>query len=212
MRNRLVLPFVLVCMAGCSNGLPSREGNPGAFRPKAYVDALGAAVEPLIAALKYPQPEVRWLAAQKLEKIDDPRAVSALLAALKECLYTLDLSGTPGMSSSQRSEFFAPAERCFANMPVIAGAYDFYIKRGIPDSEDVLVSAFDYTDSHYFIGGFLVTLAPDFSMEMAEAFLNCGNSKLGHAASEWASRRGYRIISFPGGGGGHVQWGSGRSP
>jgi HEAT repeat protein len=44
-------------------------------------------------------------------------------------------------------------------------------------------------------------------LEMAEFFLNCGNSTLEQAARDWGTAHGYRVITAPGAGGG--QWGAG---
>jgi hypothetical protein len=77
---------------------------------------------------------------------------------------------------------------------VIAGAYPFYIKKGKPGSEDALIEAL------YRFG----------NEEMAQNFLNSGDVKLEHAASEWATSHGFMTIMTPTFGGGRQQWGSAR--
>jgi len=63
------------------------------------------------------------------------------------------------------------------NLAVIAGAFWCFIKSDAPGSEDALIHALR-----------------DFGrIEMAEAFLNSGNSKFGAAAREWATAKGYQI-------------------
>jgi hypothetical protein len=47
------------------------------------------------------------------------------------------------------------------------------------------------------------------SKEMAEDFLNCGNSLLDEAGREWANTHGYYIESKPDSGSG-PKWGSGQ--
>jgi HEAT repeat protein len=85
------------------------------LREKA-AEALGEigtlAVEPLIAALMDTDTIVRKGAAEALSNMNDPRAVSALLAAWKK-----------------------------GNSAVITGADFFFIQRGEPGSEDALIEA-----------------------------------------------------------------------
>lgn len=127
-------------------------------------------VEPLIAALKNPDPDTRRRAAEDLVEVlrwqssqKAPSAVSALLAAWSE-----------------------------HDTVVIAGADQFFITRGEPGSEDVLIEAL------YQSGG----------VKMADDFLSCGNVKLEDAAHKWAASHGYRIesTSF----GRSIGWGSAR--
>jgi hypothetical protein len=99
-----------------------------------------------------------------LGKIKDPRAVNVLLAALRE-----------------------------RDLAVVAGAYSFFIERGEPGSEDVLIQALNAHGSG----------------ATAVAFLNCGNSALSKAAGEWAEAHGYEVQQWYGTAG-HARWGSGR--
>jgi hypothetical protein len=64
------------------------------------------------------------------------------------------------------------------DLAVIAGAFSFFIQRGEPGSEDALIQALNaYGDK-----------------DMAEAFLNRGNSALEAAARQWAVAHGYQVI------------------
>jgi hypothetical protein len=120
-------------------------------------------VSKLISQLRDRDPIARKSAVEELGEIKDPRAVSALLAALME-----------------------------RETAAIAGAYTFFIERGEPGSEDALIE----------------TLGKTGNENMAQKFLNCGNTKLQQAARSWATSRGYRIFGIPSGG--HVEWGSAR--
>ena len=119
------------------------------------------AVKPLIAALKDEDAGVRWSTAGALGKIKDTRAVDVLLSVLKD-----------------------------RNSEIIAGAYAFFIRRGNPDAEDLLIEA----------------LNRDGDIVMAEDFLNCGNSKLEEAAILWAKEHDYNLRRLPNGKGSPV-WG-----
>jgi len=164
------------------------------------------AVGPLIAALTDTGTGVRQNAAGALGRIQDPRAVGPLIAALKGTNDTVRWTVAEAISESG-----APAiEPLIAALKdtdadVREGATDALgqilgkigisavvplIRRGEPGTEDALIQALNESNDR----------------EMAEDFLNCGNSKLEDAAGAWASRHGYRIESNPGRG--HVGWGS----
>ena len=112
------------------------------------------AVEPLIAALKDKNSSVRSGAAGALVKIKDARAVVPLVAALKD-----------------------------GNIEIIAGAYSFFIQRGAPGSEALLIKALDKYG----------TRIP----WMAQDFLNCGNDLLVKAVENWARKYDYSIDTLP---------------
>lgn len=118
------------------------------------------AVEPLIAVLQDANPNVRWQAAYQLGEIPDPRAAEALLDALR----------------AHKEE-------------LIAGAMEFYVRRGDPASEDALIEA--------------LNTAGDSGT--ADVLLNSSNSKLEAAAEDWASKRGYRKMPISGK---PTRWGS----
>jgi hypothetical protein len=78
------------------------------------------------------------------------------------------------------------------DVDVIAGGYRLFIEKGQEGSEGLLIKALDKYGAK----------------EMAEDFLNCGNSLLEDAAKQWADAHGYTIRSGRGGGG--PTWGSSR--
>jgi HEAT repeat protein len=151
------------------------------------------AVEPLIAALQDQVPVVREWAAQALGEIGDARAVEPLIAALQD--EDPDVrkiaAGALGQIRDARAVEFLLAALEDKNQEMIAAAHRFFIERGEKGSEAILIEALN----NY---GF---------EEMAEAFLNCGNSLLEAAGQEWAVHNGYKIMTTPGGGDRPV-WGS----
>ena len=159
------------------------------------------AVEPLIAALNDKDPEFREQVALSLGDIKDPRAVAPLIALLKApplkdpALMGPDskvrnaTAGALGNIGSPEAVNFLLTALREHNAEVIAGADNFFIRRGEPGSEDALIEAFDKTGDQY----------------MAADFLNSGNQKLHDAASSWASRNNYQITYSPGSG--STSWG-----
>ena len=138
------------------------------------------AVEPLIIALTDAETRVRWAAVNSLGELKDARSVESLIMALKDEDSTvrdaaaqalLDV-GTPAVE---------PLLEALENqdLRIIASAYQFYIHRGEKGSEEVLIKALN----EY---GF---------QQMANAFLNCGNSLLEDAATVWANEHHYIIYS-----------------
>ncbi|ODS32730.1 MAG: hypothetical protein SCARUB_02112 [Candidatus Scalindua rubra] len=87
-----------------------------------------------------------------LGKLKDVRACESLIASLKD-----------------------------KNLEVVAAAYSFFIKRGMSDTETVLIEALDKYGTK----------------KMAMDFLSCRNSDLKEAAYEWAKIRGYKIKPYP---------------
>jgi hypothetical protein len=116
----------------------------------------------LLAALKDEDPSVRIGAAGALEAFGDARAVGPLLAALKD-----------------------------ENVEIIAGAYPFYIRRGIRGSEALLIKALDTYGARI--------------PSMAQDYLNCGAGLLAEAVEVWARKHMYRIDTSPRPGG--PRWG-----
>ena len=110
-----------------------------------------------------------------LEDFKDPRVDSALLEALKQ-------------------------PQTAWNIIVIYGAYPFFIRRGEPGSEDILIAALNRFGDE-FGDNFMNT-------DMATAFLSCGNLKLEQAARELAQRKGWTLTPITGKG--SIHWGSSR--
>jgi HEAT repeats len=157
-----------------------------------------SAVEPLIAALKDTELSVRNNAAEALEKIGAP-AVEPLIVALKDPDDRVRLRAARVLGARREPRVVSALLTRWRNrdLAVIAGAYPLFIKRGEPGSEDALIQAFyDFSSADLY------------GQKMAEAFLNCGNSKLDAVASKWLTANHYFISTLPGGGG--VRWGGGR--
>jgi hypothetical protein len=154
------------------------------------------AVGPLIAALKDADAHVRWGAVVALGQIKDPRAVEPLIAALKdaEAWVRPHAAEALGRIKGPRAINALLAGLRKRDLLVIAGAYSFFIERGEPGSEDVLIRALNAVGS----------------AEMAGDFLKCGNSALEEAARHWETTHGYYYFSFRISGGSNVRWGSGR--
>ena len=150
------------------------------------------ALEPLITALKDEDPSVRSGAARALGEIGDARAVDPLIVALKdedysarsEAAHSLEQIGLPAVE-----QLIAALKE--DDLEVVAGIYQFFIKRGEKDSEAVLIKVLNKYGTQ----------------SMADDFLNCGNSLLQEAGRKWADNNGYTIISSGYGGGGPI-WGS----
>jgi len=148
-----------------ANGVPLPHASEGASLRQYSAKALGEikdsrADQPLIDALKDSDGNVRLAAARALGEMDDTQSVTFLLSAL---------SGH--------------------NTEVIAGAFRFFIQRGVPGSEDALIEALNKSGDQY----------------MAEDMINSGNAKLHDAASDWASAHNFEITYMPGGG--STPWG-----
>lgn len=116
----------------------------------ALVSFGAAAVQPLVNALGSPDGLVRERAARALMNIQDDRANGPLLAALER-----------------------------SDLSVIKGAYQFFIQKGRPGSEALLIQALNASGTQ----------------GMAEDFLNCGNQQLQSEAEKWAQANGYTITT-----------------
>jgi HEAT repeat protein len=159
-----------------------------AFVRRSAVVALGQikdahAVEPLIAALKDENASVRKSAVVALGQIKDARAVEPLIATLKD--EDADARGSAAVALGEIKDVravnvlltFLKDKR----LDIIADAYAFFIRRGIPGTEDILIE----------------TLNKFGDPGMAEDFLNCGNSKLEEAAYLWANKNGFTLGHLP---------------
>jgi hypothetical protein len=68
------------------------------------------------------------------------------------------------------------------NLAAIALNYPYYIRKGIPNSEDILLDALRY----------------NFTRAMCVDYLNCNNGYLEEEATKIANLRGYEVYSMPG--------------
>ncbi|MBN1263017.1 MAG: HEAT repeat domain-containing protein [Candidatus Pacebacteria bacterium] len=78
------------------------------------------------------------------------------------------------------------------DISVVAGAYGFFILRGEVGTEPILIKALE-NHGH---------------PEMAEHFINCGNTQLEEAGENWSASHGFQVRSSHFGGG--PKWGAGR--
>jgi HEAT repeat protein len=150
------------------------------------------AIEPLIAALTDSYYGVRHNAVVALSNINDPHAIDPLITALKDT--DSDVRNSAAWALKDIKDPRAVSALMARNIQVaeIATNYTFFIRQGESGSEDVLIKALDMYGNK----------------EMAEAFLNCGNSKLEHAARRWTTSHGFQIAATSDGG--SVAWGSAR--
>jgi len=165
---------------------------------KNAAEALGAlkdhrAVEPLIAALEDWNSGVRDSAAGALKGIGAP-AVEPLIAALRDPNAWLRLGAARVLGERREPRVVNALLNASGNRDpaVLAGAYQLFINRGKPGSENALIQALTRFGSE----------------DMAEALLNCGNLKLEAVAREWFTARGFFVHTMFGVGG--ASWGSGR--
>lgn len=137
------------------------------------------AVEPLLAGLKDEDGDVRENAARALGMIGDS-AVESLIAAIKDADQDVRQNAALalGMINGRRAAGSLLSALKAKDLAVVAGAYGFFIERGEAGSEDVLIDALNA------FGG----------VEMAQAFMNCGNAALDAAGHKWATEKGYYTI------------------
>jgi len=147
------------------------------------------AVQPLIATLK--DPDARWKAVQALVNIGEP-AFEPLRGAMKDRDPSIQQGAAITLFES-KDTLAVNAGQAVLNPKTVAAkdVYIVLINKGSSISEDILIEA----------------LRKFGNKEMAYDFANSGNRKLETAASDWASRNGYQIVSVPGGGGGSAIWG-----
>jgi HEAT repeat protein len=170
------------------------KGGQSSLARQSAAQALGQiaddrAIETAIAALNDSDAYLRKYAARGLARSKDPRVPTALLAALR----TLSSRGpcrtvdeNPGVAGENMILCMNSEE--YPHLGVIAGAYEFFVRRGERGSEEFLSMAlFQFGD-----------------LEMANALLRSGNVELQRAAGSWATRPGYRLVPGPGSG---LRWG-----
>ena len=140
------------------------------------------AVEKLIATLRDEKEEVRRTATIALGKIKDPRAVEPLIALLQEekaAPVRRRAAVALGEIQDPRVEPFLTQGSDKENLEMIAGAHAFFIRRGEPGTEALLIRAlqkFGY-------------------IKMAENFMGCGNPGLAEAGREWVTKQGIKLKS-----------------
>jgi hypothetical protein len=145
-----------------------------------------------IQKLKDKNPEVRREAAFDLGALRDARAVEPLITALKDGDSKVRMRAANALGKIKSSTAFSVMIGAMleANLEIIAGAYPFYIQKGLEQAEPLLIKALDkYGDK-----------------EMATAFLNCNNARLEKAGRKWVEEHGYQVLRMPGSSGG-LRWG-----
>jgi len=154
-----------------------------AFARKRAAEALGdigdpVAIDPLINALKDKDDWVRYWAISALSTIGKP-AIEPLFKVLKDRRNLLRKRAAKALSRIDGPQVVNTLNKAFEEneFPVIAGAHEYYIRRGEPGSEIKLVKALKlYGDTR-----------------MANNYLNCGNKELEEVAIKWANDHRYPI-------------------
>ncbi len=148
----------------------------------ALVNIGGPSVEPLMKMLKDDSWRARRRAVRTLGKIKDPRAIEPLVALMKtddDCYVRKYAARAIGEINDPRiNGILIPALKK-KDWEVLEGAYRFYVRRGDPGSEAVLIE----------------TLNKYWNKMMVIDFLNSGNPQLREAAADCVKKRGYSTTS-----------------
>jgi HEAT repeat protein len=146
------------------------------------------AIESLILHLKDKEEIVRVQAENTLKAMHTT-AIDSLVVALQSNDSRIQQGAAFVLADSNDDHIIAILTSAFKDkkLPIVAGAYSFFIKQGIYGSESNLIEA----------------LNKHGDKRMAEDFINCGNQSLGTAGRKWASTHGYAVSMGYGGG---PQW------
>ncbi|MFQ5769484.1 MAG: HEAT repeat domain-containing protein, partial [bacterium] len=138
-------------------------------------------VVPLIEALKDTNIEVRNSVQTALKNMGSS-AVESLIATLNDANYEIRKTAALVLSEIRGARAFQSllAELERNNLPVVAGAYAFYIRVGKAGSESILIEALNNYGNSL----------------MAIDFLNCGNGRLAKAAENWAKNNGFMLYAY----------------
>ena len=122
-------------------------------------------------------------AADWLDYFKDPRAVEALIVALKDAEPAVQLSAARALGEIKDPRAEQPLVAALKEKedPVVGGAYKYFIGLGEAGSEEALISALNLFGNK----------------QMALDFLNCGNPELANAGRAWAKTYGYVIVADP---------------
>jgi hypothetical protein len=141
------------------------------------------AVEPLIAVLDDKYEMVQIASAEALERIGNERAVEPLIGLINDWTPDVRVAIVHALISlgDKRAEepILSAIEK--GDSAVIASQPKYFIARAKPGDEHEFIAALNYYGSK----------------EMAEVYLNCGNSELQEAALAWAKKNGYEITGAP---------------
>lgn len=159
---------------------------------EALVGIGSASVEPLIHILKEEKEcFIRRRAIRALKELKetcDPRAFRDAATKDKDCFVRKIAARALGEIKDRVASDFLDDAMNEKNLEVISAAYGYYIRKGNPETEDVLMEALwaNCTDK-----------------KMVFHFAHCGNRRLEEAAREVARKGGYAIVRDPAG----AEWG-----
>lgn len=126
---------------------------------------------------------VRRRSVRAMKEIKDPCAAQGLVKAAATdvdcCVRRFAARALAYINDPQAKQFLNEA-MTKKNLEIISGAYAYYIRKGVPGTEDVLVEALKEWS---------------YNKKMVLDFACCGNEKLRQAADEIVRQRGYRIAS-----------------
>ena len=149
-------------------------------------------VEALLAAVEDANPVVRAAAVASLGGIR--LAVEPLIASTKDDDFRVRsnawraLAEIRGISEAEAALDAALVAR---DLQAVAAASNYFIRKGEPGTERILIDALEAHGTHF----------------LAQRFLNARNDELDEAARSWAAVRGYRVVNRPSGTG-ESYWGS----
>ena len=140
-------------------------------------------VAPLVQLLKEDKDcYVRRRAARALKEVKDACDPKALKNATQQdidcCVRRFAAKALADIKDPSVAEFLDDAMKK-KNLEIISSAYAYYIKKGEPGTEDILIQA----------------LQEFYDKRMVFDFAHCGNEKLKQAANEVAKKRGQKISS-----------------
>lgn len=130
-----------------------------------------SATEPLVTALKDENYIVREFAARSLGIIKDPRAVDHLISVLNDDKQSVrkNIAFALGEIQTARCEEVLRQGLRDRDLAIGAGAYKYFLQKGIPDTEKIIIKALKEFNS----------------AEMAFYLKDSNNQKLRNAAEEW---------------------------
>ncbi len=156
-----------------------------------------SALDPLISQLNNIDSGVVRESAWALGQIKDPHAVEPLISVIQHGdtpmrgQAAFEALNAMGDAALPRLQAFLLDALQAQDLKTIAACYDFYIKRGDPNTEPALIAALDlYADAYgnYDDNGMVA---------IAERFLNCGNDHLHSAAISWGEGHSFNVAVTP---------------
>jgi hypothetical protein len=147
----------------------------------ALVSIGSASTEALIQVLKDKTCFPRRRAARALEQIKDPCSTEALMKASREdadCCVRRFAARALGEIKDPIAARFLDNEVTKRDVEVIIGAYKYYIRKGEPGTEPVLIQAMQKCS---------------YDKNMVLDFASCGNDQLKQAAEKIAKEEGYPL-------------------